>query len=227
MFFQQRFFDNYKFVVYKLFCKIYVHIIWINNLVLLFFHSDRLNVTSHNFGWQGIHKSQGCGKSDQRGENPPENHNTSSLKNDKFLTVQEPVLLFLVCTSVCGRAWVCSKKCGAIIQQWGSKKWHTMWTVERKYHSKEDYGIANWPGRALGLHLREFTDFVQESMFQSTEGSRRFGWDGINLWHRNCDVMILNYAMERWQNSFLHAWTFYAVFSIHNCIITGNERIAH
>lgn len=129
MFFQQRFFDNYKFVVYKLFCKIYVHIIWINNLVLLFFHSDRLNVTSHNFGWQGIHKSQGCGKSDQRGENPPENHNTSSLKNDKFLTVQEPVLLFLVCTSVCGRAWVCSKKCGAIIQQWGSKKWHTMWTA--------------------------------------------------------------------------------------------------
>ena len=102
-----------------------------------------------------------------------------------------------------------------------------MWTVESKYRSKEDNGIANWPGRALGPHLREFTDCVQKYVYQSREGSRRFRWNDINLWHGDCDVMILIYSMERWQNSLQHACTFYAVFSIYNYIITENERIAH
>ena len=101
-----------------------------------------------------------------------------------------------------------------------------MWTVESKYRSKEDYGIANWPGRALGPHWREFTDFVQESMFQSREDSRRFGWDDINLWHGNCDVMIVNYTI--WSAGKTVSYSiFYAVFSIYNYIITWNERIAH
>ena len=106
---EQRFFDNYKFVVYKSFCKIYVHIIWINNLVL-FFHSDRLNVASHNSGWQGIHISQGCGKSDQRGKKPRKIKHLKPAKMRSFWQRSRnlQVWLFLVCTSVCGRAWVCS-----------------------------------------------------------------------------------------------------------------------
>ena len=79
-----------------------MHIIWINNLVLFFFfHLDRLNITSHNFGWQGIHISQDRGKSDQR-KNPPENQTPQACKNEKYLTtIQEPTGVIIFGLYVC------------------------------------------------------------------------------------------------------------------------------